>query len=227
MQALLYDHPAWLDIPDQVIRPGGLTITEQALAFCDLRPGARVLDVGCGAGTTLRHVTSKCDLAGFGVDISMQLLSRAHGDSSKVSFAQAKGEYLPFADESLDAIISECTLSIFKSDVALNECARALKHGGYLMINDLYARNENGVKALSQLLSGICIDEVMSQKQILEKIKHCGLEIFVWQDCSEKLKEFSVYTLSTVASDINPLDLFIAAAKAKLGYYFLAAQKTK
>jgi ubiquinone/menaquinone biosynthesis C-methylase UbiE len=206
------------------MRPGGLTVTEQALSFCDLQPGARVLDVGCGTGATLKHITTEYGLTGFGVDISRGLLSRAHGNNSSVSFAQAKSEHLPISSESMDVILSECTLSIFETDVALSECLRTLKHGGYFIISDLYARNENGAEALRQLPSGTCINAAMPQSQILEKIKHCGLQIFVWQDCSETLKEFSICTLTTAAK-IDPFDLHIAAAKAKLGYYFLVTRK--
>ncbi len=224
MQVPLYEHPVWQRVPNQVMRPGGLTITEQALSYCDLRPGARLLDVGCGMGTTLRHITTAYELACYGVDISGELLSRAHRSSFDASFARAKSEDLPFADESMDATISECTLSIFETDTALRECVRILKPGGYFIVSDLYARNENGIDALRQLPPGTCIGAAMPQAQILEKLQHCGFRLMIWQDCSEKLKDFSICTLAT-AAEVDPFDLHISAARAKLGYYFLIARK--
>jgi ubiquinone/menaquinone biosynthesis C-methylase UbiE len=183
-----------------------------------------VLDVGCGAGATLRHVATRYGLDGFGVDISGELLSRAHRSDLNISFAQSKSESLPVASESMDVILSECTLSIFETDMALGECARTLKRGGYFIVSDLYARNENGAEALRQLPQGTCIGAAMPKTQILEKLERSGLQVFVWQDCSEKLKEFSICTLTTAAK-VDPFDLYIAAAKAKLGYYFLVARK--
>jgi ubiquinone/menaquinone biosynthesis C-methylase UbiE len=137
---------------------------------------------------------------------------------------RAQGESLPFASESMDVVLSECTLSIFEMESALSECARTLKHGGYFIVSDLYARNESGVEALRQLPSGTCISAAIPKNQILEKIEMCGLQVSIWQDCPETLKEFSICTLTTAAK-IDPFDLHIAAAKAKLGYYFLVARK--
>jgi len=224
VQIPLYEHPFWQSIPEQVMRPGGLTVTEQALACCDIQAGMRVLDVGCGAGATLRHVTAKYGVAGVGVDVSAELVARARQTSPQLSWMRSRSETLSFANESMDVVLSECTLSIFEMDKALSECARVLKRGGYFVVSDLYARNENGVEALRQLPRGTCIGAAISQKQILAKIEQCGLRVEVWQDVSEKLKEFSICTLTT-AAQVDPFDLHIAAAKAKLGYYFLVARK--
>lgn len=225
MAVALYEHPAWQQTPNQVMRPGGREITKYALAICALPPGSHVLDVGCGLGATLNQLTAREGWKAFGVDISARLLRQAQQNSPKSLFAQARGEHLPFASRSLDAIIAECTLSIMDASLVLQECARMLKHSGYLLINDVYARNESGIKALRNLPPGTCIGSAMSQAQILEKLEQCGLQLIGWQDCSESLKEFPVCSLTT-AAEVDPFDLFIAVSRAKLGYYSLVAQNS-
>ena len=230
MQIPPYEHPVWQS--QQGMRPGGLDITAQALSLCGLQPGARILDVGCGAGATLRFLTTprtgtgttpQYGLAGFGVDISTALLRRAQ-DGSLAGFTQANAEQLPFANDSLDAVISECALSIFDADAALRECHRVLKPGGCLMVSDLYARDETGLPALRSLPAGTSFGSVMPRAAIESKLAGVGLQLSIWQDCSEKLKDFPVCSLST-AAQVDVFDLIIVAGTAKLGYYWLVARK--
>jgi len=220
----LYEHPAWQQAPGRVMRPGGTAITERALHYCDLQPESRVLDVGCGTGAALECIQAGREWKTYGIDISPLLLRQAHHNCSGSLFAQARGERLPFACECLDAIIAECTLSIMETELTLRECARTLKSGGYLVVNDLYARSASGIEALRKLPLGTCIGSAMPQEEILGKFNRCGFRPVWWQDCSDQLKDFPVCTLTTAAV-VDPFDLYIAAARAKLGYYFLVAQK--
>lgn len=224
MTAAIYKHPAWESASEQVMHPGGLEVTERMFAFCDFQPGARVLDIGCGAGATLRHITATHQLKGFGLDISSILLTRARHSNSETMLTLGRSEYLPFANESLDGIVAECTLSIMETDLTLHECMRSLRPGGFFLVSDVYARNENGIEALRALPQGTCVHAAMSQREIMKMMGCCCLEVIIWQDCSEKLKNFPITTLITTAA-IDPFDLYIAAGKAKLSYYFLVARK--
>lgn len=224
MPTSLYEHAAWAEIPDQTMRPGGLSITEQVLAAGHFPPGIRFLDVGCGAGATLEYVHHKRDWIGYGVDLSLGLLTQTHQQHNKCHLGLARAEHLPFANQSMDVVSVECALSLLDCDAALREFARVLKHDGTLVISDLYARNENGLPELRRLPPGTCVQAAMSQAQIKEKIERSGMYITIWNDCSSQLKEFPVCTLVTAAA-IDPFDLHIAAARAKLGFFFLHARK--
>ncbi|MCK6561194.1 class I SAM-dependent methyltransferase [candidate division KSB1 bacterium] len=100
-----------------------------------VRPGMKVLDVGCGDGQHLEYLATslpKCDL--FGTEISQIRVDRVN----KKGFACAKvdGPRLPFHDRSFDAIVFfEVIEHIPEADVdlLLREITRVLKRNGVVV----------------------------------------------------------------------------------------------
>ena len=50
---------------------------EEAIGLLDLAPGARVLDVACGAGEVLRRIAARWQIEGVGYDADAELIERA------------------------------------------------------------------------------------------------------------------------------------------------------
>lgn len=220
----IYEHVAWQSMPDQAMRPGGLLLTTQALQYCRLPVTAFALDLGCGNAATLRYLSSTYGWTCLGVDYSAGILQRTQQLDPKLMIVQGMAEHLPLVKECMDLILCECVLSIFQMEQVLVACRRILKPGGYLLISDLFTRNENGLEALRQFPVGTSISGAMSQVEISKAVEKQGLRIELWKDCSDVLKDFPVCTLMHAAG-IDPFELHIAAAKAKLGYYYLIARK--
>lgn len=108
----------------------------------DLRPGERVLDLGCGEG---RHTISAYLLAEvdvYGVDLSANDLATAkrrldefalepRASEHACTFIRASGLQLPFADNSFDKVIcAEVLEHIPDYQAMLLEVRRVLKPGG-------------------------------------------------------------------------------------------------
>lgn len=98
----------------------------------------RVLDVGCGTGGHLDHL-SRLGFAGTGVDLNQRMLDFARSARPHLQFQAADMRALPF-DGEYDAAICLCTTFSYNTtneDVvtALNCFHRALRHGGLVVID--------------------------------------------------------------------------------------------
>lgn len=104
--------------------------------------GDVVVDVGTGPGTIPLHLQRFFPEALFyGLDLSMAMLgqARCHSERMDVPLAlvSGDGEYLPFADKSLDVVISFFTMHhINKPGALLAEVDRVLKDDGKFLLID-------------------------------------------------------------------------------------------
>ncbi len=122
------------------LHPGGKKATEELLAFADFDAGAKILDAGCGVGETVRYLRAQgYDAVGIDKAISSEEAFIYQGDITA----------LPFADNSFDAVLCECVLSICgETMLALKEFARVLKPLGKLIAADVYIIGNEKQKVL-------------------------------------------------------------------------------
>jgi ubiquinone/menaquinone biosynthesis C-methylase UbiE len=80
------------------------------LLLDQLRPGAQVLDLGCGTGTLLtQRLAERCNVTG--VDLSARLIEQARRHIPHATFIQADMTQLSFPAASFDAVVAFYSLT--------------------------------------------------------------------------------------------------------------------
>ena len=119
--------------------------TGNPFSLGELRPGERVVDVGCGAGIDSLIAAKKVGSEGrvIGVDMTPSMLQKARQAAKKVglanvAFREGYAEELPVEDGWADVVISNGVLNLMPDKAAaLEEMTRVLKPGGRLQIGDI------------------------------------------------------------------------------------------
>jgi ubiquinone/menaquinone biosynthesis C-methylase UbiE len=119
---------------------------DEAAAFLlpELRPGLRVLDVGCGPGSITRGLAERVAPGEVvGVDLSGETLEAARREAAARGLANLRYEEasvyaLPFADGSFDVAYAHQVLQhLSEREAALTEMLRVLRAGGLLAVRDI------------------------------------------------------------------------------------------
>jgi len=108
----------------------------------EIKPGSRVLDVGCGTGDDLVYLATHFDRLNLtGVDGDPKVLAIAKNKSKKrglaVKFRASLAEALPFTSNSFDVAWSSLMVHHLPTKyklLALQEMRRVLKPGGQLYL---------------------------------------------------------------------------------------------
>lgn len=210
---------------DGLLRPGGLALTERALAGCALPRGARLLDLGCGTGISIAHLERTFGLEVLGLDVSPLLLGRGRV-AGFGPLLRADGAALPLSAGCVDAVLMECVLSVTEDPArVLSECFRVLAPGGSLAMTDLYVRSSSGKSAG-------CSSGPWTREELITLLGTQGFTVRVWEDHSRALAELAA-RLVMVHGSLGPLWEYACGAHckprdgARPGYFLLVATTSK
>lgn len=145
--------------------------------------GARLLDVGCGAGrheiaaARLPITTVGCDINRKDLSLGRFFVHESTGDEKRVGWLQGSGAALPFAAEAFDAAVCSETLEHVADDErVLRELRRVVRTGGTLGVSVPAARTE---RWLWQLSSKVYLSpgghlRIYQRAELLAKLKATG-----------------------------------------------------
>ena len=153
------------------------------VALASLREGETVLDLGSGAGFDCFLAANRVGSGGrvIGVDMTPEMLEQARenarqGNYGNVEFRLGEIENLPVADNTVDAIISNCVINLCPDKKRVfKEASRVLKPGGRLMVSDIVLLNELPDYVMNSIEAYIgCLSGAIMKDNYLEAITEAG-----------------------------------------------------
>ena len=177
-----------VEVAGNTLRPGGLELTGHLLGFGNFQANSRILDAGCGMGSTTRYLSQSGCLTAIGVDSSAAMIAAARSYSEDVPLVLAALERLPFGEASFNGVVCECVLSQTIVSTVLAEFQRVLRADGLLLVSDIYRRSTGPDPAAEQATA----DRLATKDQMETMLKDAGFTIEHWEDRTRDLRQLAI-----------------------------------
>jgi arsenite methyltransferase len=157
-----------------------LDITSKTIRRMDLRPGERVLDLGCGSGWATRLLARLVGEGpdGFGqvvgLDVSDEMIREARAaskDFDNILYVWGSSEQIPWEENFFDKVLSvESFYYYADQDRALKELFRVMAPRGrlFILIN-LYKDNQYSLQWVDKLKVPVHVRSAAEYAQLLQK----------------------------------------------------------
>ena len=160
-----------------------ISITQQTLELMNLKPGDRVLDLGCGAGWASRLLAQRVGGGTrpgqvVGLDVSDEMIRRARANSTahdNIMFVVGSAQQIPWQEDFFDKVLSVESFYYYGDQGgALDEVFRVIAPSGelYILIN-LYKDNHYSLRWVDELKVPV---QVKSEAEYIVLLQAHGYE---------------------------------------------------
>ncbi|MBN2038401.1 MAG: methyltransferase domain-containing protein [Spirochaetes bacterium] len=219
-------------VTGETLRPGGLQLTKRAAELLAVFPGTRILDSGCGMGSTMEFLNREYRADVTGIDPSPLMVEAALKKGKSIKTVSGLSENVPFEDESFDIVFSECCLSHSESiSASLKEFYRVLLRKGSFVLCDLYIKNQNKKELIGKKHAD---SGILTEEEIKSLIAEAGFKIILFEDHTWYLGQLAGEIIFKYGSMKDFLDsaaaegcdcMYQKPEDISLGYYLLIAER--
>jgi cyclopropane fatty-acyl-phospholipid synthase-like methyltransferase len=159
-----------------------------------LRPGQRLLDVGCGVAEPAVRIAQRNEVSITGVTVSRWQVEEATrrviaaGLRGRVSIEPADASALPFADESFDTVLAFDSLpNSADKGQWMREMFRVLRPGGRCVFSE-YPKAPEATEEELTVLKGYAIFDPPTPAEVTVFAEAAGFEIIERLDCGDQVR---------------------------------------
>ena len=235
---------------DESSHPEAMEHTNEIMAAAvDLGPETRVLDLGCGYGSTARYLAANFGCRVTGTNISEKELDLARQRAAEARLAHLLTfEYEDFhslacPDNSYDVVWSqEAFLHAADKNAVLSECRRVLKPAGSLIFTDILVRRDTPVDARERIYDRVKSPDMWDLDDYLTELSRLDLLVSRVEDWSrhvarsygwvrDRLRENREALLPRIGADVvdgtlDALSFWVNSANAGyIGWAMFLASK--
>jgi len=191
-------------------------------AIAGIKKGETIVDLGSGGGFDCFLAAAETGESGhvIGIDMTPTMITKARtnaekGQYTQVEFRLGEIEHLPVANDTVDAIISNCVINLSPDKKQVfSETFRVLKPGGRLAISDVVASMElpeeikNDLALYSGCMAGA--SQVSELQNILEELGFEKVNISPKDESKDFIKDWAPgrgveeYVLSASIEAVKP-----------------------
>ncbi len=186
----------WAPVYDSTF---GLVATEgrqHAVELINQRQG-RVLEVGVGTGLSLPKYAEHLDIVG--IDLSPEMLDKAHQRVAEENLANVSGLYemdageLDFEDNSFDTVVAMYVMTVVPDpEKVMRELARVTKPGGQVLLVNHFSQTEGVRGWVERRMAPLA--EHIGWRPVFDVSRVMGCNDLTLQD-RRSLRPFGLFTL--------------------------------
>jgi SAM-dependent methyltransferase len=151
--------------------------------YIDIKPGEKILDLGCGAGLDLYLYAQATGHEGkvYGLDISEEMLAKARKNMEVLNvqnaeFLCASADSIPLPDKSVDIVTANGIYNLSPDkNAVMNEAARVLRPGGRTIFAEIVLKAPLPKEIRRNINDWFrCIGGALPENDFLESLKSAG-----------------------------------------------------